>query len=194
MGNETQSYIIFLGVIDTIHDFFRYDKDKSYLNYFIKFVNSEINAIDNFDSDIKAKLIAMENNIPNVNGVTMKNNIKNVILQNNLRYNMPIDNINNQIINNFNLIFDFTINDSGIKNGLKINQLISDDQKLLLRQPLYFLIKKQSDERESDKIINFFLDYMNINIYNDTIIKDIKDTIKRRLSDEKSILKYIKIV
>jgi hypothetical protein len=157
-----------LALIDSYHDFFEMDNENKYLEYFQKFIKF-------IDDNYKIS--------KNVNNDKFKNKIKNEIIENNPKEGKTIKNLNDIIVDNFNIIFDFTNNKKCIKNDIIFNTLLSDNEKIMLRQQLYYLIKNKNDKQISNELINFILRYMNLDIYTGEITTDIKNNILKNLKN-----------
>ena len=149
-------------------------------------INELEDKIDNkYLEKIKNNII---NDLPiNVNNKKYRELIKYKITTNIVSENkIKLNDINTQIINNFNDIFNIepiTINkiEITIQN---INELLSNHQKILLRQPLYYLITENED---MDEIINFFMKYLNLDI----LAVDVQNIIKTNIKD--NIKKFNKV-
>jgi hypothetical protein len=181
MNND---YLIILGIIDNIHDFFELEsnnKSNKIFNNYIKFyiqelknINKNINILP-YTNPLYINLFNNSFLINNVNDENYRKNVKMDILDSIKQKYIEIDKINNRIIENFNHIFNIdkiNFNNNFITNK-KLNLILNDRQKILLRHPLYYLIKESDDN-----IINFFIEYMSIDILPPNILNIIKSRIK----------------
>lgn len=153
-----------LAYFDSRHDFENLEK------------NNEINYLDY----IKDRYIELYGNNSLIKELKKDELVYNYFINKSRNYE-ELDKINNQIILNFNLIFDIKINKKIIYNSL------SDIEKIKLRQPLYFLIKTKDY-----KLINFFINYMNLIYLSDKKIEKLKKRILINLDnfDQKNNLTY----
>ena len=161
------NYIILLAIIDSLHDFQKLDKNLICFDKMISFIDNKINLLEIinyiFNDNIKSFFAK------NIDSNKIKNQVCNKILSTFNKNKLNINDINNKIIENFNKLFDFTVN-----NNIIFNTLLSDNQKILLRLPLYYLIKNKFDSNIYIELIDFFINYMNLHIFDDDTIDNIK--------------------
>lgn len=180
MNND---YKIILGIIDNIHDFYELDTKTTGKKLFDNYIKFYIQELKNLNININAlpytnPLYIKLFNIYKISGVNEESYRKlllNDILTNIKQKGIKLDEINNRIIENFNHIFNIDkINfNNNLITGKKINLILNDRQKILLRHPLYYLIKESDDN-----IINFFIEYMSMDILPPNVINMIKSRIK----------------
>jgi len=182
--NKKFNDILFLlGIIDNMHDFYDKDIDPElndskllfeYMFYFIiitKMVSIDDLHYDNIKKDI---ILNLFNN--NILFDVDKSNIKEKIKKEIFSIPKPtilITDINDQIIENFNKIFN--ISTDIIK--VNLNSLLNREQKIMLRLQLYYLILNKDDINIRNELIDFILGYINLDIYEDIIIESIKKQI-----------------
>ena len=239
--NEKSLFIIILGIIDNLHDFYgKKDEEKciiegksnllweNYRKFYLarikesnfsietlqkqfKKQNKEQNYAKYFDWFFNSSNITVP---PNVDGQTFKNLFKSLVLSPGTK----LSEIDKKIIYNFDYIFNinqikYCGNELNITNK-NINQTISDHQKLLLRQPLYYLIETGKNLTEvfprynktcisntnmqtnnqvpnqsnaNDELINFFIKYLNL----DTLDVSTQDFIKSLIKN--NIINFVKV-
>jgi hypothetical protein len=98
--------------------------------------------------------------------------------------NIKLKDLEKNIIDNFNKLFDFRFENKDLfDNTINFNSFISDEQKIMLRMPIFYLIKNK-DNSEKDELINFLMEYMNLNIYNKEIQDEIKININNNLQNK----------
>ena len=180
MDFKFKQYKLYLGIIDNLHDFYKSDvyKDKKdkcefLFNNLFTFINVKY----------KDYIIEQTNEIMdsykkiNVNTQKTKEDIYKIIINYCKPEQISLTEIHALIIKNFNILF----NVNGINNiKVNLNTLISDNQKILLRQLLYFLIKTKDEQ-----ILDFILKYCNLDIYTDNVNKKIKLAVLNNLISNK---------
>lgn len=174
---------ILLGFIDNLHDFDNKHANKKIFEYLYNFLcKNGFNPDSAKATDIVDLIIKKDSSgkilFNTVNSYKIINAIKNKIIELKSPSSIKIDEINNIIIKNFDMVFNITKIKSLTGIEINLNTLISNELKIQLRQPLYFLIKYKNDE-----IIDFLLTFMNLDIFEKDIISVIKTKIKKNLSD-----------
>ncbi len=186
-----------VGKFDNIHDFYKEDISNNfyYLECLRKFYlthtdlskNSFITSNSNLFFLIDETLPFKNTDTGKVNKVNFSDYITDLIIKIYPQPRQLLSSIQSQIVQNFNEIFD--IPDSYLETILlkknqkiplkntNINQTISDDKKILLRQPLYFLIKTKDK-----KLIDFFLNFIGLSILSANIISIIMKKINENLT------------
>ena len=174
--------LIFLSFIDSLHDFFKLDKNKICFTLLKNFYNHTFNNIffdEIFNTDIK-QILSFNTN---VNDVKNRELIKNFIFYKIPRNGIDIEDLHLKIIQDFNSVFDVILKKfNNFTSTFNLNTLLSDKHKILFRQTIYFLIQNYDEN-----VVDFILDYMNINknIYNDSVLEFIKKKIKTNLKKKK---------
>ena len=169
---------LMLGIVDNLHDFYTqqvYDASKNLCeNLFDKmfyFINNQYNRYIN---KISEKIILNYKKIKINTDSTIKIEIKNKIKSVKIPSEININDLHKIIIENFDILFNVK-NINNIQQNL--NTLISNEQKILLRSPLYFLIKNKENKDIVNELVDFLLKYINLDIYDDKINNEIKDKI-----------------
>lgn len=190
-----------LGLIDNLHDGMDSKLDKApelqkFFSFYRKFYLQHTNIKNNKFIKNTPELSFLVNesqqfknpNTSKVQNVYFSDIIKDAIKKAYPRVGITLPTIQQHIVDNFNRIFDVSGNDmeSILLQKHKsiipiiatnINMTVSDDKKIKLRQPLYFLIKTGDN-----KLINFFLDYMGLGILSSNIKKFIINKIKNNIT------------
>ena len=183
------SFIHFLAIVDSLHDFYDLDNNNNFfcftkLFYFLnrneifKCSTNKISKIV-FDKD-KYKIFEVNKSTIKVNSDLYRNNLFEKIINNVKKNSKSILIINNQIITNFNKLFNFSLDNSCVKNNVLFKNLLSDDKKIQLRLQIYHLIKNKTINNE---LVNFLIKYLNLDILNEIIIKTIKQKILTNLQN-----------
>jgi hypothetical protein len=158
-----------LAIIDTFHDFNKLDYNNKYLdyfkNYYLKF--DEISKNTFLSSHSLLNFIKVIGNKTDVNTENFKEKIKKIIIKNNIGFELVT--IQSVIIHNFDFVFNISLpySDKYIKD------IVSREDKILLRQPLYYLIKNKDD-----KLMTFFIKYFRLDFFNKYILEIIYEQIK----------------
>jgi hypothetical protein len=179
--------IIFLSLIDSLHDFDNLDTTKKCFKLLITFYNHIQNNIlldEIFNTDGIKDIILLTKDI---NDNKIRELVKKFIFTHIKRTGKNINDLHIQIIEDFNNVFNVNLDGFiNFNSSFNLNTLLSDKQKILLRQTLYFLIHGKAANYD-ESIIDFILDYMNINknIYSDNVIESIKKQIKYNLETNK---------
>ncbi len=177
MDIDIDKYKLYLGIIDNLHDFFdlKVYKTKKECEYLFDKLFIFINfKYKDYIIDL-TKYIITEYKTKNVNSSKLiKKDVKNAIINFVKPDKIKITELHKQNIENFNKLFNVSNIDDIIQQNL--NTLISNEQKILLRHPLYFYIKTKDE-----KILNFILKYCNLDIYNYEINNKIKIAIVNNL-------------
>jgi hypothetical protein len=153
-----------LGILDNLHDFYEEDKKNKMicftaLTFFLK---------NKMNFDISILLLRGE-----MSNKKVRNDYFNAIKSKIKNNGINLNELNDKIIENFNTLFDVNIPEI----NMNLNNLISDENKILLRQQLYYYIKTNDEN-----MLNFLLRYMNLDIYNGIINCNIKRGIKNNLT------------
>lgn len=184
------------GILDNIHDF--YLEDIIYNFYYLKcyrefyLTNTDISQ-NNFILQNKPLKFLIDKTLEFKNVNSSQNNkvkfpdyIEELIIKNLAQPKILLNDIQQKIIENFDKIFNVTDDyietillkkyQKNIMKHTNINKILNDDKKILLRQPLYFLIKT-GDEN----LIEFFINYFGLNILSQNIISHIIKKIKENI-------------
>jgi hypothetical protein len=185
MDNNTK-LITLLAPIDSLHDFRKLDESKGYvcLDSFIAYYNKILeteNIYDDISKDIvMSKLLEIIKTKDDVDTISTKKTIQDKLIPLFKNQGKLQSELNQKIVDNFNILFNVKLDI--LVSPTNINQLISDDQKIMLRHSLYYLIKNK-DER----ILDFILKYMNLDIYSkktvDKIKEQVRENIKKRIAN-----------
>jgi hypothetical protein len=186
-----------LGLIDNLHDGLDSKLAKapelqaffsSYRKFYLQHTNIKNNSFIKNTPELSFLVNESQQfknpNTSKVQGVYFSDIMKDAIKKAYPRVGITLAAIQQHIVDNFNRIFDISGDDmesillaryKSIKQigATNINMTLSDDKKIKLRQPLYFLIKTKDD-----KLIKFFLDYMGLGILSSNIKKFIINKIK----------------
>jgi len=169
---------LMLGIADNLHDFYTqqvYDTSKNLCeNLFDKMFDFINNQYNRYINEISENIIVNYKNIKINTKSTIKNDIENKIKSVKNPSKINIIDLHNIIIKNFNILFNVE-NINNIQHNL--NTLVSNEQKILLRLPLYFLIKNKENKDIVNELVDFLLKYINLDIYDDKINNEIKNKI-----------------
>ncbi len=169
---------LMLGIADNLHDFYThkvYDKSKNLCeNLFDKMFDFINNQYGKYINEISKNIIVNYKNIKINTDLIIKNEIENKIKSVKNPSKINIIDLHNIIIKNFNILFNVE-NINNIQHNL--NTLVSNEQKILLRLPLYFLIKNKENKDIVNELVDFLLKYINLDIYDDKINNEIKNKI-----------------
>ncbi len=180
--------IIILGILDNLHDLFSITiKNDSADNK--RMFEYTLNQYKQFYLDYLGKNginVKMEPfNNPIFDGIFNRNPIKNVninkdkiityVIDELKRLPISLTDINSTIINNFEIVFDIDTNIVSIFTT-NLNTVVTNDEKILLRMPLYNLIKNFTDE-----LFDFFMNYFNLDILDNSFIEKIKKQVKKNI-------------
>lgn len=156
---DNEKYLeILLGVLDTIHDFYKLDNNNKCID---KITHRVIDFVLDKEPEIRTKYIDYEDvfnkiNLQNVDLTNYKKKIYGFLLKNIKRNSKTAYDINKQIITNFKIVFNISIID--IKK-------FSDEQIISLRIPLYYLIETcRKNDSNFLELLLFILDFMSISI------------------------------
>jgi hypothetical protein len=180
-----EKLIIILGVLDNLHDLYTIPSKndsveektnfsniiREYKEFYLDCLNkNHINYnIEPFSNDIFNGLFNT-NPITNINN--KKDEIKAYFISQMSLPGILLEEINYKIIINFNTVFDIDSNVIPIFTN-NLHTIINNDEKILLRIPLYHLIKNFTDD-----LFMFFINYFNLNILHEKYIKNIKKKVK----------------
>lgn len=187
---------ILLAFIDSYHDFGNLDKENNFIClqnlFYLLNKKEELNSINFLNKVFKniIKEIFTFKNYINVNSSNFENLIRQEVFCHIKRDFLNINQSNENIILNFNKLFNFTINNSNFNTSTIFNTLISDDHKILLRQQLYYLISNKFNSKINSEIIDFFMDYMNLSIYD----KETTNKIKLKILFNLQVLNFTNVV
>ena len=161
---------LFLGIVDNLHDFYDskvYETKKECETLFdLLFIFINFKYKDSIFMLTKYIILNYKKKNVNRNKET-KEKVTNAIINFIKPKHISITELHKQIIEDFNKLFNVSNIDDIIQQNL--NTLISDEQKLLLRNQLYFYIKNKNEN-----ILSFILKYCNLDIFNVKINKKIK--------------------
>ncbi len=177
--------ILLVAIIDSFHDFHKIDIDEMCFKKLFIFLlkdNSEqitltINKL-NFQINNQFDFFKSANN-PKFKEL--------ILVQINKIYNISgikHNEINDKIINNFNELFDFSIKNTCVDENINFKNLMSNEHKIKLRLVLYNLIKNKKNNVLTDKLINFILKYLNLDVLNLNTTKQIKENIISNLHNK----------
>jgi hypothetical protein len=183
MNNIINEEIFLLGIIDNIHDFYEDKKSLKLMINFIDFIYVKSTKIIINNIDIINYYNILLKNIIDVNNKHFRKIMSDLILK---KTYVEINGLNNNITENFDDIFNVSIKSPLLNPNINVNikNLLNKENKLKLRNQLYYLIelyKYNPNNNDITKLILFILDYINFNIFNEKIIDKIIKAVKNNL-------------